>query len=106
MAAFTRLQDLQNRYGDVVPLTELQKGFPFRDSIVRFLGPQGIFIPKGMTVPLSITTAPEKPGKPRPYDDEVGPDDLLRYRYRGEDVGHRENLGLRTAMRERIPLIR
>jgi putative restriction endonuclease len=105
IAAFTRLQDLQDHYGDVVPFLELQKGFAFRDSVVRFLGPQGIFIPKGMTIPLSITTAPEKPGKPRPYEDEVGADGLLRYRYRGSDVGHRENLGLRIAMTDRIPLI-
>jgi putative restriction endonuclease len=105
MAAFTWLDDLRRQHGEVMPRTALQEGFDFQGGRVRVLGPQGIFIPQGGTVPLSITTAPEKTGKPRPYDDQVGPDGLLRYRYRGQDVQHRENVGLRTAMAERIPLI-
>ena len=39
MAAFTWLADLRNIYGDVVPFSELQKGFPFRNGQVRVLGP-------------------------------------------------------------------
>ena len=105
MAAFTWLADLRQIYGDVVPFSELQKGFPFRNSQVRVLGPQGIFIPQGGSVPLSITTAPPKSGKDRPYDDQIGDDHLLRYKYRGEDINHRENAGLRRAMVENLPLI-
>jgi putative restriction endonuclease len=105
MAAFTWLADLRHSYGDVVPFSELQKGFLFRNSRVRVLGPQGIFIPQGGSVPLSITTAPPKPGKDRPYDDEIGDDHLLRYKYRGDDINHRENVGLRRAMAENLPLI-
>ncbi len=108
LAAFTHLDDLQSRFGDVVPLVELRKGFTFRGETIRFLGPQGIFIPRGMSVPLSITTAPEQAGKERPYDDEIGDDGWLRYSYRGKtgaDVGHRENLGLVAAMEGRMPLI-
>jgi len=107
-AAFTHLDDLQRRFGDVVPLTELRKGFGFRGETVRFLGPQGIFIPRGMAVPLSITTAPEQVGKERPYPDEVGDDGWLRYSYRGRtlaDVNHRENLGLVAALEHQVPLI-
>ena len=105
MAAFTWLGDLRNVYGDVVPFAELQKGFPFSSGRIRVMGPQGIFIPRGGSVPLSITTAPPKPGKVRPYDDQIGDDHLLRYKYRGEDVNHRENAGLRRAMVEKLPLI-
>jgi len=105
MAAFTWLRDLRNIYGDVVPFAELQKGFPFSSGRVRVMGPQGIFIPQGGSVPLSITTAPPKPGKDRPYDDQIGDDHLLRYKYRGTDIRHRENAGLRRAMVENLPLI-
>jgi putative restriction endonuclease len=105
VAAFTWLSDLHETYGDVVPYVELSKGFLFQDRQVRVLGPQGIFIPQGGTVPLSITTAPPKAGKPRPYDDQIGDDHLLQYKYRGADISHRENAGLRTAMMEGLPLI-
>jgi putative restriction endonuclease len=105
MAAFTWLGDLRNVYGDVVPFAELQKGFPFSSGRIRVMGPQGIFIPRGGSVPLSITTAPPKPGKDRPYDDQIGDDHLLRYKYRGSDISHRENVGLRRAMVENLPLI-
>jgi len=105
LAAFSWLGDLRNLHGDVVPYADLHKGFPFRGTTVRVLGPQGIFIPRGGTVPLSITTAPPKPGKERPYDDVIDDDDMLRYRYRDAGVEHRENAGLRTAMVEGLPLI-
>jgi putative restriction endonuclease len=105
MAAFTWLGDLRHTYGDVVPFTELQKGFPFASGRVRVMGPQGIFIPRGGAVPLSITTAPPKPGKDRPYDDAISDDHFLRYKYRGTDINHRENAGIRRAMVERLPLI-
>ncbi|MFY9555129.1 MAG: hypothetical protein WAV20_00985 [Blastocatellia bacterium] len=68
---------------------------------VPLLGPQGIFKPLVMTeVPLSITTAP-----PGPYDDSFGADGLLRYRYRGTDIKHADNRGLRSAMERRLPLV-
>ena len=105
MAAFTWLGDLRNVYGDVVPFAELRKGFPFSSGRIRVMGPQGIFIPRGGSVPLSITTAPPKPGKDRPYDDQIGDDHLLLYKYRGSDISHRENVGLRRAMVENLPLI-
>lgn len=55
--------------------------------------------------PLSITTSPPVEGKPAPYEDEIGADGLLRYRYRGSNPAHHENVGLRTAMMRRLPLI-
>ena len=53
-----------------------------------------------MQVPLSITTAPKGP-----YDDAIGSDNLLRYRYRGIDPTHRDNVGLRFAMHNGLPLV-
>jgi hypothetical protein len=56
-------------------------------------------------MPLSILTAPVIDGRVRPYDDAVGSDGLLEYRYRGPDINHRDNSGLREAMRRQAPLI-
>jgi putative restriction endonuclease len=104
-AAFTHVGDLIEMFGQVVPYRVLAQGFPFRGSTVHLVAQQGIFIPAGMQVPLSIRTTPPAADGTRPYEDELGPDNLLRYRYRGEDPHHRENAGLRKAWSESIPLI-
>jgi putative restriction endonuclease len=73
---------------------------------VPLLGPQGIFKPRLLReIPLSITTVPVVEGEQPPYDDAMGPDGLLRYRYRGTNPNHHETLGLRLAMKRRVPLI-
>jgi putative restriction endonuclease len=56
-------------------------------------------------VPLSITTVPAVEGRPRPYDDAWEGEGLIRYRYRGDDPSHRDNVGLRRAKERRTPLI-
>jgi putative restriction endonuclease len=67
---------------------------------------QGIFKPRVLReIPLSITTVPVVEGETRPYDDAFGDDGLLRYRYRGTDPRHHENVGLRLAMQRGVPLI-
>ena len=70
-------------------------------------GPQGIFKPAILPeMPLSITTAPPEPSRPRPYDDSFSSDgSFLLYRYRGTHPAHHENVGLRLAMERRRPLI-
>jgi putative restriction endonuclease len=104
--AFEFLDALRSRQGDALPREELLRGFDVDGERVPLLGPQGIFKPRVLSeVPLSITTAPIQEGKPRPYEDEVGKDGLIRYRYRGTDPQHHENVGLRRAMSNRIPLI-
>jgi putative restriction endonuclease len=104
LAAFTFLRDLVNRHGEILPAGSLRAGFLFQDQRVPLQGPQGIFKPAAMSLPLSITTAPEVAGRERPYEDELG-DQFLQYRYRGTDPLHRDNVGLRTAMVERLPLV-
>ncbi len=99
-AAFDWLRDQVQRYGDVLPRKLLQQGFVLNDERIRLVGPQGIFKPKVLELPLSITTVPSGP-----YDDGYSPDGLLLYRYRGSDPNHRDNAGLRTVMRNRVPLI-
>jgi len=104
-AAFDFLKRCRAAHGDALPRTVLSRGFRFQGRRVPLLGPQGIFKPAILPeLPLSITTAPRKAGCERPYEDSFGPEGL-RYRYRGTDPDHRENAGLREAMRRGVPLI-
>src|SRR5438034_8912788 len=80
---------------------------PDRDADVRlaafrFIEEQTRVCPE---MPLSITTVAVQEGEQRPYEDLVGDDGLLRYRYRGTDPRHADNVRLRLAMQRRVPLI-
>ena len=99
-AAFDWLEHQVAIHGDVLPRDILAQGFDWQGQRVPLLGPQGIFKPRVLNIPISIATIPSGP-----YDDGYSSDGLLRYRYRGEDPQHRDNAGLRQAMRERTPLI-
>lgn len=106
LAAFQFLGELTLRHPDTLPYEALLRGFDFEGRRVPLLGPQGIFKPAILPdMPLSIATAPAVAGRPRPYDDEIGPDGVIRYRYRGTDPAHRDNIGLRLAMQRRTPLV-
>lgn len=61
--------------GDVLPRATLALGFEFHGRRVPVIGPQGIFKPALMDIPISITTSPKGP-----YEDTIGSDNLLRYR--------------------------
>ena len=99
-AAFDWLaRQVSIRGDDVLPRDILVRGFELDGKRVPLISPQGIFKPALMQLPLSINTSPA-----RPYGDAFGSDNLLRYRYRGTDPYHRDNVGLRTAMQNRLPL--
>ncbi len=78
----------------------LAQGFLFEGQRVPLLGPQGIFKPRVCRLPLSITTVPAREDQERPYDDALGEDERLRYRYRGPaerpSPDHPDNVALRT----------
>jgi putative restriction endonuclease len=104
--AFQFLTEQTRLHGEVVPRDLLERGFDLEGRRVPLIGPQGIFKPAVLAeMPISITTVPVREGEARPYDDGVGPDGFLRYRYRGTDPGHRDNEGLRLAMGRGAPLI-
>ena len=98
--AFQWLESQVRIYGEVLPRPVLQNGLKFQGKQIRLIGPQGIFKPRHMELPISITTVPSGP-----YDDEFGYDGLLLYRYRGTNPGHKDNIGLRRAMQIGTPLI-
>ncbi|MGH7759537.1 MAG: hypothetical protein ACREN7_09515, partial [Candidatus Dormibacteria bacterium] len=54
LAAFAHLAYLVDSFGEDLPAAALAKGFPFEGRTVHLLAPQGIFIPAGMEVPLTI----------------------------------------------------
>lgn len=66
---------------------------------------RGIRKPRDFSAALSIRTVYAADGRKRPYDDAVGPDGLLRYKWRGDDPNHAENRALREAMEKQLPLI-
>ena len=53
-----------------------------------------------MQAPLSITTSLNGP-----YDNAFDPSGRLRYRYRGTDPGHRDNIGLLFAKENHLSLV-
>jgi putative restriction endonuclease len=104
LRAFAFLAEQTQRYGEVLPREVLIEGFEVDGVRVPLIGPPGIFKPAILPeLPLSITTVPVVEGRDRPYADDIGSDGLLRYRYRGTDPGHRDNVGLRLAMERRAP---
>jgi putative restriction endonuclease len=107
LAAFRFLEEQRRLASDEGVLTRkvLEQGFVYEGHRVPLMGPQGIKPRVLHQMPLSITTVPVVEGEARPYDDAFGEDGLLRYRYRGTDPRHHENVGLRLAMQRRVPLI-
>ena len=97
--AFDWLAEQVEVHGDVLPRRLLARGFEREGRRIHLLGPQGIFKPRDLRLPLSITTAPLGP-----YEDTFS-GGLLHYRYRGTDPDHPDNEGLRQAMVERVPLV-
>src|ERR1700730_5180102 len=98
-AAFAWLGEQADLHGQVLSRELLGEGFPYKGERIPLVSPQGIFKPRQMELPLSITTVADGP-----YQDAFGPS-LLRYRYRGTDPSHRDNVGLRELIRRREPLI-
>jgi putative restriction endonuclease len=100
IAAFDHLKELVTIYGDVLPYKELIKGFLFKGERITLLGASGIWKPKLLEHPLSITTSSSGP-----YSDSLTNDGFLKYKYRGTDPNHRDNKGLRELINLQKPLI-
>lgn len=87
-------------YDDVLPWSVLIRGFHFEGVRVPLVSMQGIFKPRACELPLSIRTAVDGP-----YNDRAGSEGRFLYAYRGTDPAHPDNVGLREAMRRRLPLV-
>lgn len=101
IAAFKWIEEQVQIYGEVLPRILLEMGFIFNGQRITLVGPQGIWKPSVFErIPISITTVAGGP-----YDDFFTKDGFLNYRYRGTNINHRDNVGLREAMLKQIPLI-
>jgi putative restriction endonuclease len=99
-AAFQWLAEQTALHGEVLPWSLLLAGLTIQGERVPLVSQQGIFKPRLCALPLSIRTSPGGP-----YADAFSSDGLLLYSYRGTDLLHRENVGLREAMRLSVPLV-
>jgi len=99
-AAFDWVEKQMNLHGGFIPRKLLDQGFEYQGKRITLTGPQGIWKPANMELPLSIYTRPDGP-----YPDLIMDDGFLVYRYRGTDPNHKDNTGLRKAMHKRVPLI-
>jgi putative restriction endonuclease len=101
LAAFNWLSEQVNMHGDVLARDLLLQGFEFQGQRVPLVAPNGIFKPKILRLPLSITTTVKGP-----YDDNYfEKDGFLQYRYRGDNPNHVDNVGLRKVFELNLPLI-
>lgn len=86
---------------EVLPYQELKTGFIYNGNPIPLIGPQGIFKPQVIKYfPISITTSPNSP-----YSDRISEDSTIKYKYRGTDPHFHENVRLKEAMKQKVPLI-
>jgi putative restriction endonuclease len=102
LRAFQWLDEISPAYEEILPRKVLEVGFELDGQRIHLMSPQGIFTPKGCDYPLSITTVMNGP-----YPDRFEDAHRLSYRYRGDESerNHRDNVGLRNAMRNNVPLV-
>jgi putative restriction endonuclease len=100
IATFNWLAEQKRIHGEVLPRKLLEKGFGYKGTQIALVSPQGIFRPKILKYPLSITTAPKGP-----YEDVFDAKGFLVYRYRGTNPNHLDNVGLRETIKHNIPLV-
>ncbi len=107
LAAFDALDRLRRAGDGLVTGGQLTDGFEFEGERIPFFNLRmGIWKPRQADSALTIVTAPPKPGKKPPYDDQVGSDaDWFLYRYQGIDPEYWTNAAVRRAMVERRPII-
>lgn len=105
-AAFGFLEEHAVAHGDSISWATMLRGFQFRGERVVLASQQGIFKPRILSdYPISVRTTASKPGQPRPYDDGFQEDGTVTYKYRGSDPAFYQNVWLRRAMIDRVPLI-
>lgn len=99
-AAFDWLSRVADTESGMIDWSTLQQGFVFGDERIALVSMRGIFKPRQMALPLSIRTSPRDP-----YGDAFEGNDVLLYRYFGENPSHPDNQGLREVMKSRLPLV-
>ncbi|WP_062358198.1 HNH endonuclease [Herbidospora yilanensis] len=103
-AAMAWLRKRSTPENPVVSRAELL-GFQFEGRTFPLVDNQlGIRKPQGLSAALSILTTYRPDNRNAPYEDAVGADGLLRYKFQGK-AGHYTNEGLRQAHLQGLPLM-
>ncbi|WP_410664413.1 hypothetical protein [Amycolatopsis sp. lyj-84] len=104
-AVFEWLEDLTAQNGGPIPFSQMTN-FIFDGTRIAVLDPQrGIHKPAQLGAALCIKTVYRRSGEARPYEDELDSNGrILRYKYRGEDPSHKDNIALRDALDKKLPL--
>jgi putative restriction endonuclease len=99
--AFDWLRKQIDIQGDVLPRQLLHDGFYLDGEKYGLVGPKGIWKPRAMKLPISITSILNGSYLDK-LDQNTG---ILNYKYRGTDSNHPDNVGLREMLKQNIPLI-
>ncbi len=99
-AVFDWLSEQRESVGEALSRTSLES-FTLGERRIPLVGPRGIWKPAVCELPISIATIVHGPYSDT-FDDRAG---VLHYAYRGTDPLHSDNVGLRRAMREQVPLV-
>jgi putative restriction endonuclease len=112
LAAFEKVQSLVTRNG-VISTPDFKAGFEFEGHRVPLINPQrGIFKPRQMRFLLSIRTVFPRAGAKIWYDDQrevhrqiFESDEAVDYAFMGQDPEAADNVWLREAYENQIPII-
>lgn len=99
-AVFDWLTEHRESIGESIARTALEQ-FSLDGRRIPLVGPRGIWKPAVCELPISIATTVGGPYSDV-FDEATG---TLSYAYRGTDPFHPDNVGLRRAMQERVPLV-
>lgn len=102
-AMFEHLNRLTVQHPEGIP-SSLINEFSYASRAIRLIVQPGIWKPRHLDAALTIRTTFAGSASDMPYKDGIGPDGLLRYKWRGTDPNHADNRSLREAMRTEVPL--
>lgn len=100
---FAHLDRLTTAHPDGVPSSVINS-FNFNGQPMKLIVQPGIWKPAGLSAALTIRTTYTPDDGQAPYEDAMGEDGNLRYKWRGTDPNHSDNRALREAMRRQLPL--
>ncbi|MEW6060194.1 MAG: HNH endonuclease, partial [Actinomycetota bacterium] len=78
--------------------------FAFEGRRIPLVGQTGIRKVRGTEAALTILTTYRLRPEDRPYEDDIGPDGYPRYKWRGTDPEHPDNMALRRTMELAKPI--
>ena len=79
--------------------------FTYDGQKCPLIGQRGIWKPSLLELPISLATAPPKPGRSAPYEDQILSNDTVVYRYQGQDPHAHDNVWLHRLFETQRPVI-